>query len=88
MPLIRDPVPMIGQGGHRLSQGRRLHGPLAVVHMPSVEELDDLTAVRIVAFDGVNPLDRIATTKRQKWVTASPRRRCSIVESNTRCAIE
>jgi hypothetical protein len=35
----------IDQGAHRLSQGRRLHGPLAVVHMPSVELLDDLTAV-------------------------------------------
>jgi hypothetical protein len=29
--------------------------------MPSVEQLDDLAAVRIVGFDGVNPLDRIAT---------------------------
>jgi hypothetical protein len=38
--------------------------------MPSVEQLDDLTAVRIVGFDGVNPLDRIATTNRQKRVTA------------------
>jgi hypothetical protein len=38
--------------------------------MPSVEQLDDLTAVRIVGFDSVNPLDGIAATKRQKWVTA------------------
>jgi hypothetical protein len=29
--------------------------------MPSVEQLDDLTAVRIVGLDGVNPLDRIAS---------------------------
>ena len=78
----------IDQDAHRLREGRRLHGSFAVVHMPSVEQLDDLTAVRIVGFDGVNPLDRIATTKRQKWVTANQRRRCSIVESNTRCAIE
>jgi hypothetical protein len=38
--------------------------------MPSVEKLDDLTAVRIVGFDGVNPLDRIATTKREEWIAA------------------
>jgi hypothetical protein len=55
--------------------------------MPSVELLDDLTAVRIVGFDGVNPLDRIATADRQKWVTVNQRRRCPIVESNIRCAI-
>jgi hypothetical protein len=60
----------IDQDAHRLREGRGLHGPLAAVHMPSVEQLDDLTAVRIVGFDSVNPLDGIAATKRQKWVTA------------------
>ena len=43
----------IDQGAHWLEEGRRLHGPLAVVHLPSVEQLDDLTAVRIVGFAGV-----------------------------------
>jgi hypothetical protein len=38
--------------------------------MPSVEQLDDQTAVRIVGFDGVNPLDRITTTKREQWIAA------------------
>jgi hypothetical protein len=31
------------------------------MQMPSAKELDDLTAVRIVGFDGVNPHYRIAT---------------------------
>jgi hypothetical protein len=42
------------QDAHRLQAGGRLHGPLAVVHTPSVEQLDDLTA-GIVGFDGINP---------------------------------
>jgi hypothetical protein len=61
--MLAAPSLGIDQDAHRLSEGRRLHGPLAVVHMPSVEKLDDLTGVRIVGFDGVNPLDRIATPK-------------------------
>jgi hypothetical protein len=64
----------IDQDAHRLSEGRPLHGPLAVVHMPSVEQLDDLTAVRIVGFDGVNPLDRIAPPK--CWGRGPPRPLC------------
>jgi hypothetical protein len=36
-------------------------GPLAVVHMPSVELLDDLTAVRIVRFGLFDTFDRIRT---------------------------
>jgi hypothetical protein len=68
--MLAAPSLWIDQGTHRLREGRRLHGPLAVVHMPSVEQLDDLTAVRIVGFDGVNPLDRIATAEREEWITA------------------
>jgi hypothetical protein len=47
-------APRIEQGAHRVASAAGLLGPLAVVHMPSVELLDDLTAVRIVGFDGVN----------------------------------
>src|SRR5206468_4120512 len=54
--LRRAPAP----GGQRPSPAARCSA-----HVPSVEQLDDLTAVRIVGFDGVNPLDRIATTERQ-----------------------
>src|SRR4030081_3862170 len=68
--MLAAPSLGIDQDAHRPREGRALPGAPAVVHMPSVEQLDDLTAVRIVGFDDVNPLDRIATTKRQKWVTA------------------
>jgi hypothetical protein len=49
--MLAAPSLGIDQDGHRLQEGRGLHRPLAVVRMPSVEELDDLTAVRIVGFD-------------------------------------
>src|SRR6266516_5397126 len=68
--MLAAPSLGVDQGAHRLREGRGLHLPLAVLHMPSVEQLDDLTAVRIVGFDGVNPLDRIATAERQEWVAA------------------
>jgi hypothetical protein len=60
----------IDQNAHRLREGRRLQGPFAVVRMPSVEQLDDLTAVRIVGLDGVNPHYRIATVERDEWIAA------------------
>jgi hypothetical protein len=57
--MLAAPSLEIDQDAHRLSQRRCLHRPLDVVHLPSVKKLDDLTAVRIVGFDGVNPLDRM-----------------------------
>jgi hypothetical protein len=70
--MLAAPSLGIDQGAHRLNQGRRLHGTLAVVHMPSVERLDDLTTVRIIGFDGVNPLGRIATPSAGGGVLRGP----------------
>jgi hypothetical protein len=85
--MLAAPSLWIDQDAHRLREGRGLHGPLAVVQMPNVELLDDLTAVGIVRLDLVDAFDGIAATSARR-VTANQRRRCSIVESNTRCAIE
>jgi hypothetical protein len=38
--------------------------------MPSVEQLDDLTAVRIVGFGLFDTFDGIATAEREEWITA------------------
>jgi hypothetical protein len=53
----------IEQGAHRLSDGVRLNRLVAVVRIPSLEQLNDLTAVRVIRFDLVDPFDGIATTK-------------------------
>ena len=48
----------IDQDAHRLREGRGLHGPFAVVHMPSVEQLVPL----IVGFD--DPVDHARSGSR------------------------
>jgi hypothetical protein len=39
-----------------------------MVHMPGVEQLYNLTAVRIVGLDLVDPFDGMATPKREEWI--------------------
>jgi len=60
----------IEQGAHRLSDGLGLNRPLAVVRVPSLEQFDDLTAVRVIRLDCFDSFDRIATAQRQEWVAA------------------
>jgi hypothetical protein len=66
----RMAAPRIEQGAHCVASAAGLLGPLAVVHMPSVEQLDDLTAVRIVRFGLFDTFDGIATAEREEWITA------------------
>jgi hypothetical protein len=53
-----------------ISTGSAVHGPLAVMQMPSAKELDDLTAVRIVGLNLINPFDGIATAECEEWIAA------------------
>ena len=60
------------QDAHRLQEGGGRPGPLAVVQMPNVEQLENLTAVRIVGFDGVNPPDRMLQPSARGGVLGRP----------------
>jgi hypothetical protein len=80
--------PVLGndQDAHRLREGRDLHGLLAVVSVPSCEQFDDLTAVRIVGFDDVLrrkiQIFASATTARE-WVLL-PARDCRFGQASTK----
>jgi hypothetical protein len=54
----------IDQDAHRLGQIGDFRGSSGVVGVPSREQFDNPTTMRIVGFYRINPLDRIATTKR------------------------
>ena len=55
---------------HRLSERSRFNGPLAVMHVPRFEQLDNLTTTWIIEFYLINPVDGIATAKRQERIAA------------------
>jgi hypothetical protein len=38
--------------------------------IPKLEQLQDATTMRIVGFDNVNPLDRIAAPQGEQWIPA------------------
>ena len=58
----------IDERTHRLSQVRRLDRTLAMVRVPGFEHLNDPATLGIIALDLVDPVDGIATAKRQEWV--------------------
>jgi len=41
-----------------------------VVGIPSFEQRHDLTPIRVVGLDAVDPFDRIATAQGEEWVAA------------------
>jgi hypothetical protein len=61
---------MVDQSSHRLRQTCGCRRPVGVVGVPSLEEFHNLTTIRVVGFDGLNPFDRIATAKRYKRIAA------------------
>jgi len=60
----------IEQSAHRLSKGNRFNGSLAVVRVPGSEQLNNLTAMWIVGLYFIDPVDGIATAKRQERIAA------------------
>ena len=68
--MLAAPPPWIEQGAHRLSKGNRFNGSLAVVRVPGFEHLNNLTATWIVRLYFINPVDGIATAKRQERIAA------------------
>jgi len=58
----------IDHGRHRLSEGSRFNGPLAVVLAPRFEQLYNLTTMWIVGLYLIKPVDGVATAKCQEWI--------------------
>jgi len=68
--MLAAPSLWIDQGAHRRSEGVRLNRLVAVVRIPSLEQLNDLTAVWVIRLDLVDPFDGIATAEREEWIAA------------------
>ena len=68
--MLAAPPLRIQQDLHRLSERSRFNGPLAVMHVPRFEQLDNPATMRIVRLYFVNPVDGIATAKRQERIAA------------------
>ena len=60
----------IKQRAHRLSERGRLNGSLAVAQVPRFEKLSNQTTMWIVGLHFLDPVDGIATAKRQEWIAA------------------
>ena len=67
---LAAPSLRVNQGSHRFCDVHRLDGPLAVVLVPGLKQPHDLATMRIISLDAVDPLDGIATAKREEWIAA------------------